>query len=153
MGNLTHLFSIIYSSPPLPHTTTTTTNTTTDDSFEDFVKSAKNENRRSYSLIYSQADIQKFPNCLTFSESILDAFTKANSLRIEWAWIKELVCCMDDHTDGGKRYRMALDLIGSMRWLPNYIYNRHKISVSFATKKCGCVAAYRYLYVQNKAFD
>ena len=60
---------------------------------------------------------------------------------------------MDDHTDGSKRYRMALDLIGSTRWLPNYIYNRHEISVSFATKKCGCVAAYRSLYVQNKAFD
>ena len=153
MGNLTHLFPIIYFSPSPPPNHHHHHHHHHRWHFEDFVKSAKNENRRSCSLIYSQADIQKFPNCLTFSESILDAFTKANSLRIEWAWIKELVCCMDDHTDGGKRYRMALDLIGSTRWLLNYTYNRHKISISFATKKCGCVAAYRSLYVQSKAFD
>ena len=149
MGNLTHLFPITYFFPPPPSPTPPPPPMTVLRTLSKVLRTRI----VGHTLIYSQADIQKFPNCLTFSESILDAFTKANSLRIEWAWIKELVCCMDDHTDGGKRYRTALDLIGSMRWLPNYIYNRHKISVSFATKKWGCVAVYRSLYVQNKAFD
>ena len=42
---------------------------------------------------------------------------------------------------------MALNLSGTRRWGPikNHIYNRHKISVNFAAKKCGYVPAYRYV--------
>ena len=52
-----------------------------DDSFEDFVRSTGNENCRSYLLTFAQADIQKFPNCSTFSECILDAITKGKRSR------------------------------------------------------------------------
>ena len=61
-----------------------------DDSFENFVGSTENKNRRSYLLTYAQADIQKFPNCSTFSEYIFDAFTKEESSRTA----KEWACCM-----------------------------------------------------------
>ena len=52
-----------------------------DDSFEDFVRSTGNENCRSYLLTFAQADIQKFPNCSTFSECIFDAITKGKRSR------------------------------------------------------------------------
>ena len=50
-------------------------------------------------------------------------------------------CC------GGKHYHMALNLRRTRRWQPikNYIYNRHKISVNFATENCGYVAVYMYV--------
>ena len=42
---------------------------------------------------------------------------------------------------------MALNLSGTTRWQPieNYICNRHKISVNFATKNRDYVAAHRYV--------
>ena len=61
-----------------------------DDNFEDFVGSTENENQRPCLLTYSQADIQKFPNCSTFLECILYTFTKGESLRT----VKEWVCFM-----------------------------------------------------------
>ena len=90
-----------------------------------FVGSTENENRRSYLLTYAQAGIQKFPNCLTFSECILDAFTNGKSSRT----LKKWPCCMEDHDDGGKHYHMVLNLSGKRIWRPikNCIYNRHKI--------------------------
>ena len=53
-----------------------TTKKKMDENSDDFVRSTENENQRSYLLTYSQADIQKFPNCSTFSEYILHAFPK-----------------------------------------------------------------------------
>ena len=53
-----------------------TTKKKMDENSEDFVGSTERENQRSYLLTYSQADIQKFPDCSTFSEYILHAFTK-----------------------------------------------------------------------------
>ena len=44
-----------------------------------------------------------------FSKCILDAFTKDKSSRT----VKEWTCCMEDHADGGKHYRMSLDLSGT----------------------------------------
>ena len=59
---------------------------------------------------------------------------------------KKWACFKEKHVDGGKHYHIALKLIGTRIWgsTKNYIYNWHKISVNFATKNGGYVAAYRY---------
>ena len=114
-----------------------------DDSFDDFLWSTENDIRRLYLLKYAQADIQKFPNCSTFSECILNPFTKGKSRRT----VKEWTSCLEDHGEGGKHCHMTLNLSGTRRWQPvkNYICNRDKFSVNFSTKNCGYVAAYRYV--------
>ena len=77
-----------------------------DDSFEDFVGRTENENCQSYLLTYAPGDMKKFPNCSTFSECILNAFTTVKSSRT----VKEWACYMEDHADGGKDFHMALNL-------------------------------------------
>ena len=54
---------------------------------------------------------------------------------------------MENHADGGRHYHMALNFSETRRWQPikNYIFNRNKLSVNFATKNCGYVATYRYV--------
>ena len=105
----------------------------------------------SYLLTYAQADIQKFLNCWTFSECIFDAYTKGKSLRT----VKEWACCIENHADGGWHYHMALNLSETRRWQPikNYIFNRNKLSVNFATKNCGYVATYRYVCKGKRLTD
>lgn len=101
------------------------------------------ESRRVYLLTYSQADLEKFPNCQSFSNIIIDSFNQVKSSRT----IKEWACCQEQHGNGGFHYHMAVSLNGTRRWRPvkNFIYEKYGISVNFATKNCGYVAAYRYV--------
>ena len=110
-----------------------------------------NESRRAFLLTYSQADLSRFNNCKRFAECVLAALNegKSNKSVLEWA------CCMEDHADGvGKHFHMAVKLNGTRRWRPvkNKIYERHGISVNFATENCGYVAAYRYV-CKNKPIN
>lgn len=105
---------------------------------------------RTYLLTYSQADLTLVPNLNEFSDIVLDAFSVGNSkVSIDyWA------TCMEDHTDGGKHYHMALKLNGTRRWSPihDYIYKKQKISINFSTTNCGYLAAYRYV-CKNKPYE
>ena len=51
------------------------------------------QQRRIFLITYSQADLNKFENCLSFSEAVVDAFGAQH--------IKEWACCMEPHQDGG----------------------------------------------------
>lgn len=102
------------------------------------------ESRRSYLLTYSQANLSKYPNCLSFSELILEAFNEGKNK----STVKEWACCKEPHSDGnGMHYHMSLNLTGTRRWRPirNSIYARYGISINFALKEVGYVAAYRYV--------
>ena len=106
----------------------------------DFVQS---ESRRTYLLTYSQVDVDKFPDCSSFSKCVLQAFQTGKSKSV----VKEWACSEELHNNGGKHYHMSINLSGTRRWKPikNEIYNKHGISVHFQSKNCGYVAAYRYV--------
>lgn len=102
------------------------------------------DNRRTYLLTYSQADLERFPTRETFSRCVLEAFDEGKSSKkiTEWA------CSMENHADNvSKHYHMAVKLSGTRRWNPikSFLYKQHKISVHFSAKPVGYVAAYRYV--------
>jgi len=101
------------------------------------------DTRRSFLLTYSQADLTKYSDCKAFSELVLEAMKSVKSTR----QIKEWACCQEKHSDGGTHYRMSVNLSGTRRWQPikNHVYKNTGVSVNFATKNCGYVAAYRYV--------
>lgn len=101
------------------------------------------ENRRVYLITYARANLDRFPNCLAFSDIVLEAFNNGKSSKkvVEWA------CCIEDHADGAKHFHMAVKLNGTRRWNPvkNFIYKKYGISLHFSSKHYGYVAAYRYV--------
>jgi len=101
------------------------------------------EQRRAFLITYSQADLEKVPNCLRFSEIVLKAFEEAGGNRqvVQWS------CCMEDHVDGGKHYHLAILFSGSRRWssIKNAVYKAHNIALHFSSQHIGYVAAYRYV--------
>lgn len=109
------------------------------------------DSRRSFLLTYSQADLEKFPTCVQFSQCVLSGIENSSTSKknvTDWA------CAKEDHADGGKHYHMSLQFDGTRRWKPiwRYIYKEHGISVDFALENCGYVAAYRYI-CKNKSKD
>ena len=97
------------------------------------------QQRRIFLITYSQADLNKFENCLSFSEAVVDAFGAQH--------IKEWACCMEPHQDGGYHYHMALSLKSSRRWGPvkRKFLQSFNVSLHFKIRNCGYVAAYRYV--------
>ena len=119
---------------------------------EDFQGTSDDSNasRRSFLLTYTQADISRIPTCKKFAEVVMEGFEHVKSSRT----VKEWACCQEKHANGGTHYHLCVNLSGSRRWNPvkNYIYNKHNISVNFATSNCGYVAAYRYV-CKDKAIE
>ena len=118
------------------------------DEFEE--NSSDGDSRRVFLLTYSQADLDRFPTCKEFSDTVIAAFEKVKSSRK----VKEWACCQEKHVENGVHYHMAISLDGTRRWKPikNLIYENDKISINFATKNCGYVAAYRYV-CKNKSIE
>ena len=101
-------------------------------------------NRRTFLLTLSQADLQRWPDCESFSAMVLGAFAMVQSTRE----VKQWACCKEPHEDGGRHYHMAVNLSGARRWQPikRCIFEQHGVSVNFSdTDSCGYVAAYRYV--------
>ena len=118
----------------------------------DSEKEFQNEgSRRSFLLTYSQANLEKFPNCESFANAIVSAFNDRKSTKS----LKEWACCIENHKDSGKHYHMSVNLSGPRRWKPirDLIYTRHGISVNFSLKTCGYVAAYRYVAKDKNISD
>lgn len=106
--------------------------------------------RRTFILTYSQADLQRFPDCASFARLIQRAFASVKSSRE----IREWACCKEEHQDGGSHYHMALNLSGTRRWNPirRHIYENHGVAVNFSTNSSGgYVTAYRYV-LKDKPF-
>ena len=102
------------------------------------------ESRRTYLLTYSKADMERFPDCTSFANCILEAFDsgKSSAKVVQWA------TCIENHTDGkSKHFHMAVKLSATRRWyaVSKYLQDKHKIQVNFSNEHCGYVAAYRYV--------
>ena len=117
------------------------------DTFEDFAENSGSESRRIYFLTYSQADLGRYPTCLSFSEMIVGAYESVKSSRK----IKQWACSQEQHQNGGSDYHMSIAFDGTCCWKPiiDYIYNKKNISINFSTKTLDYVAAYRYVSKEN----
>lgn len=117
------------------------------DESDDFTSSPKinqNESRRTYLLTYSRADLKKFPDCKSFSNCVLEGFSKGKST----AKVTQWATCLENHKDAQhKHYHMAIKLSGTRRWYGvfKYLKDNHDIIVNFSSKHCGYIAAYRYV--------
>ena len=102
--------------------------------------------RRSYIVMYSQADRIKFPTRQSFADAIVDAFSQGSSK----AAVKNWVCCEEQHQveQGGFHFHMAILLSGNKRWLAakRFLLHAHGISVHFADKMHhNYYSAYKYV--------
>ena len=126
-----------------------------DDSFEgeiDFNQTLDvRDQRRSFLITYTQADLEKVPNCMRFAEIVLQGFNEGPSNREVSQW----ACCMEDHADGGKHYHLAILFSGARRWIgiKNSIMQTHGVNLHFSSQHVGYVAAYRYLLKSNAIED
>ena len=68
--------------------------------------------RKLYLIIYSQADVGRFPPRQSFVEAVLYSFYDTPDKIMHWS------CCMEEHPEsGGSYFQMALKLNRNKRWL------------------------------------
>lgn len=72
--------------------------------------------RSVYLVTYSQANLEKFPLRNDFAKAIIASFTQGSARVLQWC------CSLENHSDGGKHYHMALKLNKIQRWLPSKRY-------------------------------
>lgn len=118
---------------------------------DEFTTSCKERDScRTYLLTYSQANLQKVPDCRAFSDIALACFSEGSSTSevVQWA------TSIEDHADGGKHFHMIVKLNKARRWRPVFenIRRRHAIAVNFSSNNCGYLAGYRYV-CKDKDFE
>jgi len=111
---------------------------------DEFTTSCKERDScRTYLLTYSQANLQKVPDCRAFSDIALACFSEGSSTSevVQWA------TSIEDHADGGKHFHMIVKLNKARRWRPVFenIRRRHAIAVNFSSNNCSYLAGYRYV--------
>ena len=118
---------------------------------EDFETPCKDRDScRTYLLTYSQANLEKVPDCTSFTDIILNAFSQGTST----SQVEQWATCIENHADGGKHYHMIMKLSKPRRWKPVFeqIRRSESIVVNFSSKNIGYLAGYRYV-CKNKAFE
>ena len=102
--------------------------------------------RRVYLVTYTQADLQRFPTCQVFTNSILQFFKEQDkNSPVQWA------CCQEPHEDGGKHYHIILRFEKPRRWLPlkRYAEKHFNIELHFSSQNLGYIAGYKYICKQK----
>ena len=100
--------------------------------------------RSTYMVIYSQADLNKFPTRESFAKAVVSTFEsdgKGNVKQLHWA------CSLEDHSDGGEHHHLALKLSGNKRWNRSKapLMDEYSISVHFSSRHENYYSAYRYV--------
>ena len=106
--------------------------------------------RKLYLIIYSQADVGRFPPRQSFVEAVLYSFYDTPDKIMHWS------CCMEEHPEsGGSYFQMALKLNRNKRWLSSkrFLLERCGISaVHFSGLHRFYFSAWKYLTKQDKEF-
>ena len=106
--------------------------------------------RKLYLIIYSQADVGRFPPRQSFVEAVLYSFYDTPDKIMHWS------CCMEEHPEsGGSYFQMALKLNRNKRWLSSkrFLLERCGISaVHFSGLHRNYFSAWKYLTKQDKEF-
>lgn len=97
------------------------------------------QQRRVFLITYSQADLEEFPDCASFSKAVVRSFGSQH--------VKEWACCREPHQDGGEHYHMAISFNSSRRWgaVKKDFLRNYNAALHFSAKTFGYVAAYRYV--------
>lgn len=104
--------------------------------------------RRSYLVTYSQADLNIFPTRESFAAAVTDVFTSRESKVQPQHW----ACCLEEHSDGGVHYHLALKLNGPKKWLEckRSLKRKHGVVVNFSDHE-GYYTAYKYVCKRDNA--
>ena len=105
--------------------------------------------RKLYLIIYSQADVGRFPPRQSFVEAVLYSFYDTPDKIMHWS------CCMEEHPEsGGSYFQMALKLNRNKRWLSSkrFLLERCGISVHFSDIHRNYFSAWKYVTKQDKEF-
>jgi hypothetical protein len=86
--------------------------------------------------------MEDFPTRESFSEAVIDAFANATNTAM-----KQWVCCMEKHADGGVHYHMTLKLAKCHRWLTarNFLSDNFGINVNFSAAHVNYYSAWSYV--------
>ena len=98
--------------------------------------------RRTYLITYSQADLSKFPTRESFGQMVEEQFNAGTGS----AKVNHWACCLEEHKDEGSHYHVSLKLTGC-KWLKvkNAITKQHKLTVNFSDNHDNYIAAYKYM--------
>ena len=99
--------------------------------------------RRTYLIIYSQADLLKFPSRKQFGKCIKTHFNRGSGKVKVHHW----ACSLEKHQNGGNHYHVALKLTGPKRWksVKDSITSSEGIVVNFSDQHDNYHSAYRYI--------
>ena len=101
--------------------------------------------RRTYFVIYGQADLTKFTTRKGFRKCIKKHFNSGSGkVKVQhWACAKE-----QKHQNGGVHYNVVLKLTGPKRWksVNKSISSKDGIVVNFSDSHDNYYSAYRYIY-------
>ena len=106
-------------------------------------------NRCTYPIIYSKADLSKFPSRENFGEVVVEGFNYGpGKVKVEyWA------CCLEQHENtSGQHCHVSVKLSGPKRWNPvkTYLAERYGICVHFSESSATYYAAFKYISKTDK---
>ena len=102
---------------------------------------ARPTSRSIYLVTYGQADLIKFTTRKSFADVITEAFSNGQ------AQIKQWVCSIENHKDGGKHYQLAIKLDRNRHWLSirNDLEKNNEIQVNFSDRHTNYFDAWSYV--------
>ena len=100
--------------------------------------------RSVYLVTYSQADIQRF-NRRTFTEAVVACLNSGKGK------VKQWVCCMKNHADGGHHFHMAVLLDRIKRWksVKNQMADRYNVVLNFSDGQPNYHGAWNYVVKED----
>ena len=109
---------------------------------------APSATRSVYLVTYSQANLEKFPSRNEFAKAIIASFTQGSARVLQWC------CSVENHSDSGKHYHMALKLNKVQRWLPSkrYVSEQFGISVHYSNIHHDYYSAWQYVTKSDEAY-
>lgn len=105
--------------------------------------------RTVYLVTYSQANLSTFPRRSDFSQAVVESFTQGSAEVVHWC------CSLENHSDNGQHYHMALKLNKVQRWLPSkrYLQERFGVSVHYSNVHHNYYSAWRYVTKSDTDYE
>ncbi len=109
----------------------------------------KSSVRSVYLVMYSQADLQKFPSRNEFASAVVTSFESGS------AKVKHWCCSRESHVDGGQHYHLALKLQRSQRWLHSkrYLEQNFGIAVNYSSIHYNYYSAWQYVTKEDTQYE
>ena len=108
------------------------------------------QQRKSFLITYSKANVDRFPTRMIFANVVLEAIANAPPKVIITYWS----CSKEKHIDGSPHYHFAINFSGPNRWEPIKLYlkDTYGILVHFSVKHLGYNAACKYIIKSDDSY-